>query len=1031
MEFYIKINNSWVSQQIEINPTLMKAFDTTNDSFNVDLKANSQEQPYNPMTPFKVVYDDNSVQIFWVINDSVSLFSLNPVCYKHTLSLVQYRHFLHKHIIRNTVFNQPKKTVEKTYTALTINYQKQGGQDGYYQLTPRNSSDTSEGCIWYDDVLIEKHNKVKNLSMKVKYYGINHTGGSPAREMLEVSDVDMLEDYNVQLRGTVLIAVLDTLTNHQFGAYYLTDFVINQDKINKALANAINTYLQTHDTVNIRGVYYVQNSPTTLEQKAFADPIDKTVTLSVAVGVFHYVTLQFEIKMELYTWTMYDVLETLVKQYRLESSLGYKRDEMFLLPRKTGYDDQDEKDLYDLLTTTYPPDTLNFTQATFYDALTEIFRFYDAGFKFDENKRIQIEYYNDPQVDRTEDLVDEGVFIASGKQLSHADKNFNNGRVAYYQNAIKDIEIKNMATRCESYGVPQKSEYVILLPKPIYDIEKLEFLINQSVYFHSILTDFNFALDITRLTINSEVWSTLPLEEVDFDGYNWEQITQNNTIKYDRGSHSINISTYFNTLFNIQVLFFERVVRCSIIRFFGYYKCEDDGTVRFQDLADDWYKQKFNIKYKTQNNGRSILETPSPKYVGEQIVNQNDGLIDLNKLGINAFGESLKDGEPVLTLQCQITDWNDRIKEGDYFIKDNEKWVANVVNYQVIKNGVYNCSVEFSKNFNALSMRVRSNKEKRLTNIAGEISTMSEDNFVDYVYVSSIADHETITTETTSIPLTTISYNIAKTFKQTISGNYDVNIVCFSSDDLGTSNIDIPTLKYGFGNCICFELQYNHPVNAGNRLRYQSSKYFSLATPYTDDYGWAETFTLTFYAITDDGKKLGFTYTYPYMKLVTDIGDPIPGLTLLSEVGKIQNLKYYKKPNEIFGLNYELCFLALPSEINTTFIGNTFINDNNFTKQETAEIKNFYLHYTTNGNDKYSISNLKGKGSRTLITDVGHLVLGNQSYLSIKVAENISAKTWSICDDNGFIYFASNEPKEFVANTSKIVLYFFTRKTRI
>ena len=59
-----------------------------------------------------------------------------------------------------------------------------------------------------------------------------------------------------------------------------------------------------------------------------------------------------------------------------------------------------DSELYELLKNTYPPDTLTFTQCTFYDALTEIFRFYDAGFKFNyygDGFILDIEYYNNPE----------------------------------------------------------------------------------------------------------------------------------------------------------------------------------------------------------------------------------------------------------------------------------------------------------------------------------------------------------------------------------------------------------------------------------------------------------------------------------------------------------------------------------------------------------------------------------------------------------------------------------------------------------
>ena len=116
MNCYIGENLTQVS--VEMQPQLVKAQDTTNDSFQCALKANTDPNPIKPMTPFKVVYDDNTSQVFWVSNDSVTVFSLNPKTYKHSLTLVQYRYFLNKHILRNTVFNQPRNQTSILYSSI-------------------------------------------------------------------------------------------------------------------------------------------------------------------------------------------------------------------------------------------------------------------------------------------------------------------------------------------------------------------------------------------------------------------------------------------------------------------------------------------------------------------------------------------------------------------------------------------------------------------------------------------------------------------------------------------------------------------------------------------------------------------------------------------------------------------------------------------------------------------------------------------------------------------------------------------------
>ena len=243
-------------------------------------------------------------------------------------------------------------------------------------------------------------------------------------------------------------------------------------------------------------------------------------------------------------------------------------------------------------------------------------------------------------------------------------------------------------------------------------------------------------------------------------------------------------------------------------------------------------------------------------------MNQSAGIIDINKLGLNILGESLKDGEPTLTVTCELTDWDNKIKEGDYIIYNGSKWVANVVNYKPIKDGVYSVTVEFSKNFNALSLRVNTDKEKRLTAISGEQATVSEDNYVDYVYVSD--NNMMPSRDETIFRGNTIGSMIGQTFGLPSSSyqikNIDVaSIITYGSNGAVNTfgsygwlagNIVIPLIKYGAGNCLCFEVQYDSPTSAGNSLTATGSnpiKYNSYAILYTDDEGWADWVTIRFH----------------------------------------------------------------------------------------------------------------------------------------------------------------------------------------
>ena len=214
-------------------------------------------------------------------------------------------------------------------------------------------------------------------------------------------------------------------------------------------------------------------------------------------------------------------------------------------------------------------------------------------------------------------------------------------------------------------------------------------------------------------------------------------------------------------------------------------------------------------------------------------------------------------------------------------------------------------------------------------------------------------------------------------------------------------------MKYGAGNCICFETQLNDPINAGNQLLNSQSgwwsgqKYFSQATPYTDEEGWAD--------------KLSIYFLTNY-----DTNGTYPKITNYSIFSSITYLQYFKKPNETFALNYELCFLTLynkVSHIKELFVGSAFMNNNVYTLNEKIYGKKFYLKYTLESdNDSFQYSVLDIKGHGTHLSAISGVNISNETYyinVGFKTSTTINAKTWAIVDENNDIYIASNTPKTF------------------
>ena len=178
MKYYIKLNEQWQEVQVEIEPKYVKAFDTTNDTLSCILKANDVKDAYKPMTPFKIeetVGNNTETTILWIINDTVDIFSLKPLKYKHSLTIVQYRYFLNKHLIRNTVFNQPRKTKLQLYGAISSMRLMESDSEFFLPIwcfIPKMFSHNGGSStplwvsgvnFWGDKLALNNHSKIKNF----------------------------------------------------------------------------------------------------------------------------------------------------------------------------------------------------------------------------------------------------------------------------------------------------------------------------------------------------------------------------------------------------------------------------------------------------------------------------------------------------------------------------------------------------------------------------------------------------------------------------------------------------------------------------------------------------------------------------------------------------------------------------------------------------------------------------------------------------------------------------------------------------
>ena len=228
----------------------------------------------------------------------------------------------------------------------------------------------------------------------------------------------------------------------------------------------------------------------------------------------------------------------------------------------------------------------------------------------------------------------------------------------------------------------------------------------------------------------------------------------------------------------------------------------------------------------------------------------------------------------------------------------------------------------------------------------------------------------------------------------------------------------IPMIKYGSGNMICHEISYEVPISAGKQTTtsrtgvWFDKAYFTSIIKYTNDYG---EFRLVNIHILPSSEVGMVTELYPYVDAITAYQNV-----------EILNLEYHKQPNEIFAINYQLCFL--PVDANKDFIGSRFINYNAFVNDSVRNPNDLVLYYR-NDDFQYSVLDIKGDGSTVNITSVSKndpptLV----TTITFGLPVRINATSWAICESDGSILFASNRK---LTNANTLSLCFSTNAHRI
>ena len=1001
----MKIYINGIRVATEILPLESQTLDETLDALSFGF-VNGDEKPYAPMQKVKLEYDDSTEEWFVLATDNVEPFTLNGNKWRHNVTCVEGTRELSKHTVRNSVFSQPSNLWRVGHNHLSVtttrrDYETIGGEQVWYY----GYSNTEFGLYTKGyplPIVLGAHEKVSRAFLKIvaqfavaqpnsSYFTsatVNATCKTPNDVQNLVSPPSAITtDLSLKLvytDGDVIRS--ESLSASDFAG---GEILLNTEMECPRLAEVLNLYADVR--VEPEDSYF----------------FDGKMYYGVTKHIPFY-SLDFRIKAEVYYNTAYDVLNLLCERQKLSHFVGgntVEKPALFQLPQSG--------ELYDLLKGTIAPNFV-FTQATMYECVAEVFRLFDAIFTMDGDGTLGITYFNDENGDEvTPEMI--------GKVGAIAEERRANGLISYYQDARLEkcfpSEDGFAHTRSEDIGIPKEGDHDLVVDFPIDSViegtMRVSFSMKYRCFdqgageFDNSMTINGYILDVTRYIVEESIWSGYLSPTDQIQHANPENVVQDSSVYYGRGSTSVKLGYAYTSSWQIQYYAFGNMMNAALWFNLGWINVSNDDSVVTSpsSSAPNWEAVVMRVRYYASVDGRLKVESITNKCPGDMIVDQSNGAVDLNKLGLNILGLSMKLGEPTLNANVKPFRWADRIRTGDRYVYQNETWVANVCSYTALGNGWYKGSISFVKDYNELSLRRSVLREKRLSNVSRSLTQKSEDNLIEYCYYSSSLQSLPTVVQSTVFTRTKFQACVGISFGAEWP---EIETLDYCYLERVEDQIYVPTLRYGAGNMVCFEMSFDDPMSAGIRTKatfgwFQTS-YISDYVLYTDEEGFADEFTIR---LAQDANG-SMSEDFPYV----DADD---------YAFSIAQLKTYKQPNEVFALNYSIAFL--PCDKDVDFVGSGFIDDN-FLIAGRKRNRTLYLAHSDR---KYSVLTRKAIGQLEAITSVS-VTTGNQATISITHEEVSDCVSWAICDENREILFASNRVN---GDSTHKIIYFKLIRDRI
>lgn len=641
MRFSIYIERQWVEKKANLLAVQEDVKDETLDSASLDIVADDRDKAYEART-YCSITEGGTTKYFRVATDLVSVFSLQPKTYKHSLKLIQTTRDLSHRVLPNMAITKPREKTQRAYFSTTnainvsyfvnydpvhpdlnkglLKYYKGFFSDDYMygpdysEVSSRFSGKSKGSRYWSEPFACSTHDKSETAVLRLRFSALKVTDNGQG-EIVEMNRTfafpSWIQPYVLIYHSTTNVAMTDRdseienvveieripLQNQvSYNGGYL-DINLSQNAIDK-----INSYNDGYICVDLKTTVVGALPPelddvqgageTKIEKESLYDRLFTDFSEYQTNG-FQKTMVNAELIFTYKRLFLYDTLQRIIDRQQCEYSQGNKKP-LFKLPT-SGAD-------YDILTSVESPE-FTFTNQTVFEAVSQVLSTIDALPRFDTTKNddgsaaetLALDYLNA----RGKEIASNFV---SGYTTSLAESKYVNGMVSNYQKA----ELVRMfpssyegndnyaPIRVVGYGIPELQDFAIVVDKPIKYVKRLEVKTGftfktiwqdeQSGRYSVVDCNLQMPIDLSSYAFEESVYSSALSDRGNYENSNRNVRLQINSIAFSQGTKYIKLGNKQTDQWNKVHLTFWNCWKVCCYRKFGIFGQNSYSELQFGSL---------------------------------------------------------------------------------------------------------------------------------------------------------------------------------------------------------------------------------------------------------------------------------------------------------------------------------------------------------------------------------------------------------------------------------------------------------------